>query len=210
MKTKLYKYARTFHLPWSPGATNDDKILESLGCFQGKNVIVSWKNDGENSTLYKDYSHARSLDSVHHESRDWLKAFHSTFKNDIPEGWRICGENLFAQHSIRYENLKSFFYAFSIWNEDNFCLSWKESLEWFELLGIEPVEVIYSGKFDEQYLRSIDIGCEEGFVVRNSDSFHYNDFSKNVAKYVRANFVPGSEEHWSHRKVIPNKLKDTF
>lgn len=202
----LKKYPRSVHLPFSPGATKDDRILSSLDCFKGKNIIVSWKKDGENSTLYKDYSHARSLDSVHHYSRDWLKAFHSTFKNDIPEGWRICGENLFATHTIHYTDLKSYFYGFSIWNEHNICLSWKETLEWFNLLGIVPVEVIYEGIFDEDYLRNIDIGNEEGFVIRNVDSFHYDSFSENLAKYVRAGFVPNGEEHWKNKKVIPNKL----
>lgn len=202
------KYPRTYHLPFSLGATNDDKVLTDCSQFFGKVVVATWKKDGENSTLYCDGSHARSLDSVHHESRDWLKAFHSTFKNDIPEGWRICGENLFAKHNIYYENLKSYFYGFSIWNAENFCLNWNDTIDWFNLLGIEPVEVFYHGIFDEEYFRNVDIGDEEGFVIRNADSFHYDTFSKNVAKFVRANFVPGTEEHWSHRKVVPNKLRE--
>lgn len=118
----------------------------------------------------------------------------------------FVGENLFATHTIHYTNLKSYFYGFSIWNEHNICLSWRETLEWFDLFGIVPVEVIYEGIFDEDYLRNIDIGSEEGFVIRNTDSFHYDSFSENLAKYVRAGFVPNGEEHWKNKKVIPNKL----
>ena len=36
----------------------------------------------------------------------------------------------------------------------------------------------------------------EGFVVRNIDSFKYEDFSKNVGKYVRANHVQ-TNQHWT-------------
>lgn len=38
------KYPRTFHVPFSPGATNDDKVLKHLDAFAGKQVIVTGKN----------------------------------------------------------------------------------------------------------------------------------------------------------------------
>ena len=42
------KYPRTFHLPWSPGATSDDKMLKSIEHFIGKEVVITEKMDGEN------------------------------------------------------------------------------------------------------------------------------------------------------------------
>lgn len=127
MAGNLYKYPRTFHLPWSEGATQDDKITNDLSLFE-KEIVVTIKMDGENTTCYSDYIHARSLDSRNHVSRNWVKAFHATFKHNIPIGWRICGENLFAQHSIRYDNLESYFYLFSIWDDNNNCLNWADTL----------------------------------------------------------------------------------
>jgi hypothetical protein len=124
------KYPRTPHLPWSPGKTNDDKLIESLVGFEGKNVTVTVKCDGENTTLYQNYLHARSLDYSSHPSRTWLKSFHANFAHNVPEGWRICGENLYAKHSIKYSNLESYFLVFSIWNEQNVCLSWDDTIEW--------------------------------------------------------------------------------
>ncbi|WP_444997397.1 RNA ligase family protein [Aliikangiella sp. IMCC44359] len=124
-----YKYPRTPHLPWSPGATRDDIRCVDSKIFEDRMVVVTEKMDGENATLYKNHMHARSIDSRHHPSRDWLKKFHASIAYNIPAGWRICGENLFAQHSIAYKNLSSYFYGFSIWNEDNDCLSWKDTLE---------------------------------------------------------------------------------
>jgi len=42
---KRHKYPRTFHLPWSEGATSDDKTLDNVDHFEGKRVIIT-----ENST----------------------------------------------------------------------------------------------------------------------------------------------------------------
>jgi hypothetical protein len=111
------KYPRTFHLPWSQGATDDDKVLSSVKHFEGKEVVISEKKDGENTTIYSDgYCHARSLDSAHHPSRSWVKSLASSLVGSIPEGWRICGENLYARHSISYEALPSYFMVFGIYD----------------------------------------------------------------------------------------------
>lgn len=45
---KQYKYPRTPHLPWSPGATSDDKYISSFESFRGKQIVVTEKMDGEN------------------------------------------------------------------------------------------------------------------------------------------------------------------
>lgn len=203
------KYPRTPHLPWSLSVSSDDKMLTDLNHFNGKNVIVSIKMDGENTTMYNNGIHARSLDSKSHPSRDWVKGFWSAIKNDIPDGYRICGENLFAQHSISYNDLKSYFYGFSMWDGEN-CLSWKDTTEWFGLLGINPVTVIYQGQWNEDVIKelstTLDLTKHEGYVVRNSDTFKYQDFQTNVAKFVRENHVQPDSVHWFQKEVIPNKI----
>ena len=100
-----FKYPRTFHLPWSPGVNRDDQILVGVDYFRGQQVIVTEKLDGENTSMYSDHFHARSLDSRHHPSRAWVKTLHGGIKHEIPSGWRICGENLYARHSIHYRGL---------------------------------------------------------------------------------------------------------
>jgi hypothetical protein len=203
------KYNRTFHLPWSLGKTSDDKTLSDVSCFKNKHVVVTEKMDGENTSLYKDYFHARSLDGRDHPSRSWVKQFHATFKHEIEDGWRLCGENLYAKHSIGYDNLKSYFYCFSIWDDTNHCLSWERTVEWCKLLEIETVPVLYQGIFDEELIRNITVSDNmEGYVVRNSNCFPYSEFKNNVAKYVRPNHVQ-TENHWMHSEVIPNKLIKT-
>lgn len=207
-----YKYPRTAHFPWSEGATSDDKILKTLNGFVGRRVIVTEKMDGENTSLYRDTTHARSMDGRHHSSRDWVKSFWSDFAHDIPENWRVCGENLFARHSIEYTDLPSYFMGFSMWNDDNVCLSWDSTMDWFFLLGITPVPVLYDGIFDEKLIQGLydpvrDRATREGYVVRIADSFSYSDFGNKVAKYVRARHVT-SNEHWMHSEIIKNGLRD--
>ena len=201
------KYPRTRHVPWSPGSTSDDLLSDSLLPLHGKRVIVTEKMDGENSSLYRDGYHARSLDSRHHPSRNWVKAMHASIAHLIPEGWRVCGENLYALHSIAYNELPSYFLMFSIWNEHNQCLSWDETVEWANLLGLTHVPVLYDGMYDEARLRAMkpDTDVSEGYVVRLAESFSFSDFGAVVAKWVRTNHVQ-SEEHWMHKAVVPNGL----
>src|SRR5690606_12627117 len=125
--TKRWKYPRTPHLPFSPGATNDDIKLINTKHFENKSVVITEKLDGENSTLYCDVMHARSVDSQHHPSRSLVKQLHSRIRHQIPQNWRICGENLYARHTIGYENLEGYFYLFSLWNDQNICLSWDKT-----------------------------------------------------------------------------------
>lgn len=208
MEKNRVKYPRTLHLPFSLGRTSDDKVLPSTEHFHNKEVVVTEKLDGENSTLYNDYSHARSIDSKHHPSRSWLKNFHYTIMHQIEDDERICGENMYAQHSIVYENLKSYFYAFSVWKKD-ICLSWDETTKRLKELNIEPVPVLYEGIYDEEKIKELfsEDKNMEGYVVRLKSSFAMEDFSKSVAKFVRKNHVQ-TDEHWMHKEVIPNKLKE--
>ena len=209
------KYPRTPHFPFSPGATHDDRVLKSLGAFENKDVVFTFKMDGENTTLYRDGFHARSLDSRHHPSRDWLARFHGALAHEIPEGWRICGENLFARHSIAYDDLPSYFMGFSVWDERNVALSWRESKEFMEILGITPVEEIaeLSGVFDQNtpsriqaFLKGMDLERHEGLVMRLAGEIAYEDFGRSFAKWVRKGHVQ-TEDHWMHRAVVPNGLR---
>ena len=208
------KYGRTFHIPTSPGIHDDDKALKNLDQFEGKNVVITLKMDGENTTCYSDgHIHARSIDSRGGEDRAWVKKFLSeNVCYNLPDGWRVCGENVWAEHSIRYENLESFFLGFSIWDEKNVCLSWEETLEWFELLGITPVQELAHGEFKPEMLTQVESTLrydrDEGYVIRIADSFKYGDFKKSVAKWVRKGHVQ-TTKHWrAGCRFNPNKLKE--
>lgn len=204
----LYKYPKTYHLPWSPGLMNEDRLMPSVP-FDGKRVIVTEKMDGENTSLYNDHIHARSLDSVHHPSRDWVKGFWSSIKHEIPYGIRVCGENMYALHSVAYNNLESYFLGFSVWDGEE-CLDWDTTLDWFELLGVTSVPVLYDGVYSRGVLEEIWYGMDpeqnEGYVVRLASSFTIKDFHTSIGKFVRKNHVQ-TDELWMLKPVVPNELK---
>lgn len=205
-------YPSTPHVPWSEGVQRDDKQMreQDLANFIGKEVVVTEKRDGENNTLYQDRIHARSVDGRHHPSRDWLKNFWNRFRYDIPEGYRICGEGLWARHSIAYHFGKDgvFFEGFSMWDDANRCLSWDETMLYFELLGIKPVPVLYRGIYDEAAIKKLydpkrDYDTSEGYVIRLAEGFHYSQFRSSVCKYVRKDHVQ-TDKHWMHGPIVPN------
>ena len=220
-RSKHWKYPRTVHCPWSGGATDDDRTLtdaemSSTALANSDDVVVTEKRDGENANLYSDHYHARSLDSRHHPSRNWVKRLHGRVKHDIPDGYCICGENMYAEHTIRYEDLDDYFEVFSVWDETLSCLSWDETLEWCDLLGLKPVPVLYRGPYDEQKLRELaddlDPDIQEGYVVRTAEGFHYDDFQQHVAKFVTAEFkkrLKNTDDHWMHQEIVPNELKES-
>lgn len=201
------KYPRTPHMPGSPGATEDDIHIPSWIPYEGKEIIISEKMDGENTTLRPDRVHARSLDSAAHPSRSWVKALHGRVAKDIPPLWRFCGENLFAKHSIHYTDLASYFLLFSVWDDRNECLSWDETEEWAALLGLSLVPVLYRGMFSvqivEQILSNLDPKRQEGIVLRTAAGFPYASFNQHLCKWVRKGHVT-TDEHWMSKPVEPN------
>jgi hypothetical protein len=206
------KYPRTMHLPWSPGLTKDDRKLEDVSCFDGKEVVVTLKMDGENTTLYSNYIHARSVNGYDsHASHKWAKILQAKIGHDIPPGFRLCMENVYAKHSIMYKDLESYMYLFSMWTPENVCLSWDETKEYAALLDLTVVPEIYRGSFSQLAISQAFEPYRpehEGYVVRITDSFHYKDFHRSLAKWVRANHVQPDDHHWKAKPITENLLKE--
>lgn len=204
------KYPRTLHLPWSLGRSDDDKVHNSLEQFKGMEIVVTEKMDGENTTFYADGStHARSIAGRSHESRAWMKQFAAHVGHKLPgNDIRVCGENLFARHSIEYNLLPTYFLGFSVWAGDT-CLSWDDTTELCLEVGVCTVRVMYRGIFDEDLLQDMSLVCEankdriEGYVIRPAKSFKFDEFGKLVGKYVRKDHVT-SDTHWMNQEVVKN------
>lgn len=209
----FYKYPRTPHLPWSMGSNNDDKFVDEdfIKSFNGRRISITEKMDGENTNMYPDRYHARSIDSMDHQSRHYVKGIWGRIKHEIPRGWRICGENMYAKHSIYYDNLDDYFLVFSIWNDKNVCLSWKDTKEICNSLSLSTVpEIKGINIFNENELielsKALDPKNQEGYVIRYPGEFPYKDFKHNVAKYVRENHIT-TNDHWMFKKIEKNKLR---
>lgn len=202
------KYPRTPHLPYSMSKTDDDKTLPNDDQFKGMEVVVTIKMDGENTTIYPDgYIHARSLDGTHYEWQNWLKSKIWKYTEYLADNERIIGENLYAKHSIggyKFNSIDDSFQVFGIANDEEFY-SWQVICDYCNTIGIPIVEEIYKGIYDKDKIMEAfenkkkeltEQGQDiEGFVVRDAYAFPVSEFSKHVAKYVRANHVQ-TDKHW--------------
>jgi hypothetical protein len=215
------KAPRIYHLPWSEVMSKDDKVIRHNNMFNGKDVVVTVKYDGSSISLYNDGSfHSRSIQSSRqHESNDYL---HSWWANKLytdnyvilHNKWpnlRLVGENMYITHTIQYNNLEDVFLLHSAWNGTT-CLSWDDTLTICTLLNITPVPVLYKGIYKEDIVKGYNTldkyrdDIVEGYIVRNSDEYLYNDSNYNIAKFVSSRFVIKDDKHWALNGIRRNNV----
>lgn len=204
------KYKRTYHIPFSPGATSDDKIMSDVSAlYSCADGVITEKMDGECTTIHRGGMHARSVDGRHHPSRDWVKAFAAGVSPYLAENERVVGENMFARHSISYSNLETYFYGFAL-IVDGVFQSWDDTIARFGELGVTPVPVLYRGPINEKVFRDLvsglDLDTQEGAVARTAEAFLESQMPTHMAKWVREGHVQ-TDKHWMHQEIVRNGLK---
>ncbi|MBD2700274.1 RNA ligase family protein [Spirosoma sp. BT702] len=212
------KYGRTYHYPFSPGTTSDDRINHYVDddISRIQTLVHTEKLDGENNCLNRygvfARSHAAPTDSpwTRHLRDRW-----AILKYDLGD-LEVFGENLYAVHSIVYPNIDAYFYVFAIREIDQW-LSWEETQFYAQLLDFPtvPVLALQSQPFNVNALET-DVRqwasepgvfgsydaltgepcTREGVVSRNADSFSLDAHRHNVFKYVRKGHVK-TDEHWT-------------
>lgn len=202
--------------------TSDDKMAseaETHAFFQSHEIVVTEKMDGEATTFYSDgFTHARSIDSKSHPSRDYVKELAARIGPELPVNMRVSGENLLATHSINYTALPSYFMVYNMW-VNNDCLAWDETVEWAELLDLTVVPVLYRGMWPgreaihdlwlehKAIMEGTHGQTSEGYVVRSTAGFARESFGSHVFKWVRPNHVQtGSSTHWMFNVMTRNEL----
>lgn len=224
------KYSRTFHFPFSPGATNDDKIATSMNSLIGVPIVITEKMDGSNTSLELEGCFARThAGAPTHASFDLLKALHASIKYKISDDIQLFGEWCYAVHSIPYNELPGYFLLFNVavypksrsndksHTDGRVWYSWDMVELWAEDIGVPTVPVLFKGIVESEkelkdLVESLMIqpsacgGIREGVVVRFAGSFKELEFPSHVMKCVRANHVQTSD-HWKDQEIIKNKLK---
>ena len=211
------KYGRTFHYPFSPGTTSDDRInhgywsdMQSI-----EQVIHTEKLDGENTCLNQYGVFARSHAApTRHPWANYLKERWQMMKHYLGD-LEIFGENIYAIHSIEYLEIEHHFYVFAIRHLDNW-LSWEEVKFYAAMLDFPTVPELKIQQPNDQVIlektvldfvnqpsifKSIDVHTKEectmeGIVSRNVNEYLVKGFKKNVFKYVRKNHIR-TDEHWT-------------
>lgn len=212
------KYGRTYHYPFSPGTTSDDRIQHDYWEHLKKipQLVHTEKLDGENNCLSRygvfARSHAAPAVSPWTES---LRRFWQSIKNDLGP-LEVFLENLYAVHSIEYRQLPHHFFVFAV-RENGRWLSWEETKFYAAMLELPVVPEISiftppsekavfenevkgivagRGDFDPCNAGNGQPTTREGIVTRNTGGYAEEDFALNVFKYVRKGHVQ-TDEHWT-------------
>lgn len=213
------KYGRTYHFPFSPGTTSDDRINHNYweDIQRIKTIVHTEKLDGENNCLNRFGVFARSHATP--AASPWtsqLRERWNLLKNDLDD-IELFGENLYAVHSIEYKHIESYFHIFAVRCLDTW-LSWEEVKFYAALYDFPNVPELLmqdvaglSKKILEQQVLDFANGpsifgsvdtllkqncTREGIVTRNIAEYQVQDFAHNVFKYVRKGHVK-TDQHWT-------------
>lgn len=213
------KYGRTYHFPFSPGTTSDDRFnhtyWEDIQKFD--TLLFTEKLDGENNCLSSKGVFARS--HVAPTTSSWttqLRERWELIKNDLGD-LELFGENLYAVHSIEYKRIEQYYFVFAARVKDTW-LSWEEVVFYANLFDLPTVPVLKTERVidltkdglqttiesmakEQSVFGSLDpftLGncTREGLVFRNIEAYPVADFQHNVFKYVRKGHVK-TDEHWT-------------
>jgi hypothetical protein len=212
------KYGRTYHYPFSPGTTSDDRIHHDYWKTVStiKQFVHTEKLDGENNCLSRYGVFARSHAAP--TTSAWtatLRNYWESIKNDLGN-LEVFLENLYAVHSLEYRKLDHHFFVFGI-REDDRWLSWEETKFYAAMLDLPTVpeikivkqpivqtdfekdilEIVKGrGAFDPHDIHTGNPATMEGIVSRNVEGYAVDDFADNVFKYVRKGHVK-TDQHWT-------------
>ena len=213
------KYGRTYHYPFSPGTTSDDRINHNYweDIQRIPTLVHTEKLDGENNCLSQHGVFARSHAAP--TTSPWtcqLRERWELMKRDLGEV-ELFGENLYAIHSIEYKRLEEYFYIFAVRIQEQW-LSWDEVKFYaamFDFPTVPEIAIQAVNTLTEESLKKQVIDwaqtpsvfgstdtllgedcSREGIVSRNSGEYSVNEFAHNVFKYVRKGHVK-TDEHWT-------------
>jgi len=212
------RYPRTYHYPFSPGTTSDDRINHDYwdDIQQIETLVHTEKLDGENNCLNKYGVFARSHAAP--TTSPWtasIRQYWQRVRHDLGE-LEIFLENCYAIHSLQYAQLDHHFYVFAVRLDDTW-LSWEETRFYAAMIDLPVVpEIALVGRptvkvdFEKDILQLTsgagafapwDTAMQqpatmEGLVTRNAASYKTEAFAKNVFKYVRKGHVK-TNEHWT-------------
>lgn len=187
--------------------TSEDRVIsdEGMRTLESSPLVVTEKMDGGNVTLMRDAFYARSVDSGTPRWERYAKAEWARVAHDIPDGWRVSAESLWARRSVGYDDLEAPILVFGVWTETH-LVSWEDTAQWADLIGLHTVPVLgHTDSLEEVYRvwsQRRDEHCSEGFVVRDSRAFPAEEFPLRVAKWVRPDHVQTTAA-WRHQGVFP-------
>jgi len=187
--------------------------------LKGHSILIEEKMDGANTAIIRGkgdkwtLQKRRGLADTHaHEQFaffwNWARANEEKILQ-IPEGWIVYGELMYATHHIFYDELPDYWLAFDVWNEKDGYLG-PSKFDYIERWGFQRVPILHIGILDNVNIDRLvydtssyaSKSVREGIVIKN--------FRNGLrGKLVRPEFMKEIEEddHWMKRSVRRNQLR---
>lgn len=221
------RFPHTPHLAWlGPGAPRDDKVLSSTEAraLLGAEVVVEEKLDGANLGIsvgldgfLKLQSRGQYLVAPYggqfSRAGGWLAQHGHSLVPALGSELILFGEWCAARHSIGYEQLADWFFAFDVYDRAvGQFWSTRRRDELVVKLGLKLVPQLARRKMTLEELRNLILSGRsrygtasmEGVVVRREG----HDFLENRAKLVHPDFVQSIDEHWRRRRIEWNSISN--
>lgn len=224
----FFRFPHTPHLAWlGQGSPRDDKVLSPSDADETLNeeVVVEEKIDGANigfsvetSGIFRMQNRGQYLEPPFSGQfarlASWLVPHRESLVAALGQNLILFGEWCAARHSLGYDKLPDWFLAFDVYDrEAQRFWSTRRRNDFVAQLGISAVPAVLEGRTTLASLKQLltteatphGDGPMEGIVVRQED----DDWLKERAKLVRADFTQAITEHWSRRKIEWNKVIPT-
>jgi len=222
--TDFVRYPHTPHLAaLSAISPRGDKVLSAKDVREllaeeviveekvdGANLGISVSEDGEIAVQNRgDYVTRSSAAGQFRPLWGWLSFRTKQLIDTLRDERIIFGEWCYARHSVAYSRLPDWFLMFDVYDRraQRFW-SVERRNDLANELGIASVPLVARGRFHVADLVAMigksQFGDDpmEGIVVCRDQG----NWQVSRAKLVRAAFVQEIEEHWSHRRIVPNGL----
>jgi len=218
------KYPRTQHWFGSKGVTD---LSEQFDWREAgvEFVVIEEKFDGTGVAIFVDNGRIRITHrgtNVSGEEYSRLLRLVAAYQNEIysvlTDRYVMFGEYLCAQHTIRYDQLPSFFFETDIYDRERGVFLSTEARHAL-LDGIVPsVPVLFQGNPEDfgwdgnlvgpSLYSSID--NREGLFVKVELTDGTKGVTERMCKFVDPAFlqrIEASGSHWKHRAFVPNQLR---
>ena len=223
MDADFVKFPRTPHLFWLGTASpRGDKILshDEGRVLLHRRVTVEEKLDGSSLGFSVDSSGRVRAQSrgryIEKGSRaavgplwGWLAGHEERFRRALGTRLILYGEWCWALHTVAYAALPDWFLAYDVFDREAkrfFARRRRDDLA--RALGVHVAPLIAEGLFTEKQLAGfigpshLGAPLAEGIYLRWDEG----DWLVARAKVVRRGWLSTADEHWTKRRVVPNRI----
>jgi len=223
----LIRFPKTPYVNGSFVRSRSDKIvsIQETNDLLEKNVLIQEKIDG--SLVGFSFSKAGepiiqnknsqidvNFNNFYKKLNDWHSLNESDLFKICEDRYVLFGEWMFWEHSVKYNNLPSYFISFDIYDKNNNkFLSTKKQKEILKDTKIKSNPIIFEGRLESaDNLNNYKIKSQfgdnimEGIYLRVDDE----DYNLKRYKYVNKSFSERINEHWKKKLLKTNSSDNIY